>query len=1311
MPVGPYDQDSFYQNTALHTPDRTLGNESSSSLLKSVKAQEDQFKRITRELETERRNHKQYKASPGSMTSFNTTEDSLPWQSPHYLGNSRLDDDSFVSPKMNSHLLDSCITDNMDFDNYAHESSYGGHDPGMYSSDPYGQNYSPNLPNGGQYFMDERSPRGSRVSLHSGGSNRNLSRMDNKPVGQGSMGSLHRQELPHDNYASYSSLSRQQYDDGPQGSPHQPGTPTRFNGYQDPPYGSGGRYSVASNDSLQRDDPYSAYDPRDTLPQGREGYDHSPPYSSNSRLNQDPRYSEFPGDDRYGNPHVSDPYGDPHGHDGYGDPHNDSRVSDSFYRDSPDRNDMYPRNGPHHDNYADYPPEESAHFRDPSYNDDRYKGYPDDSGNYRESPVPRGPENYRESPLPRDPGNNRESPLPRDPGNYRESPLPRDPGNYRESPLPRDPGNYRESPLPREQGYGGPPEDRFHNMSLNDPQGNYHPDDSYPGNPQNQGFDPRPPEDRYGDEQPTFGDYDDQPYRKHEGLPPVHSDPFADDPFQQQMMMQRSHTPTSPQDQYDSNPDLRFIPQDDFDPYDGRHSDYAPMMAQNMEPHLEFDQSNLSGYNDHPPAQYDDRFSNDGRGTPQRGMYDEDIRRSEAALVNAPPRDHFSDGRQTPSVHGEGNSWRPPDLQEVIDYLSHPNTQVKANAAAYLQHLCYTDQDVKVKTRGLDGIPPLVELLHSDYPEVQKNACGALKNLSYGRGPAGTDNKKAIANAGGITQLIRVLRRAREEEIKELVTGILWNLSSCEELKPNIIAEGLPDIVSHVIVPYSGWTQRKMISYEPWTTVYKNATGIIRNLSSANKDNEQRGYDTRNKLRESTNLVKCLIFTLKISKDNKDRENKIVENCMCALRNLSFRIQEVTEQDFYKKRTVTLKQRQHPDKETTGCFGGGQKKKGTPAKKGKPDLNQNAEIQLPPGAQEFQGLWQNETVTLYLDILKESSNPVTVEAAVGAIQNLTACYWKFADDARALIRREKGLPSLVDLLGQDRDDIVCHSALALRNLAIDENNKALIGKYALKPIINTLPLDKQKENVPDKTICAAVALLQELLKNSGDFAQIFVRESGIPRLKFVKFAPGKFLKRTKEHTQRLLETLWEFKSLHSEFVSSGLTEQDVKAPIAASRPPDSGASVNTPYSTMSRGMESHGYDDNTLSSGRHMNKAYQPANGGYHSMVQGHSNPAMNVEEHYAYDDRRRDEEIPMRDMGYAPVEDERRGRKTPVGGVPLFPGLQPQQQAQPQSMSHGGEPLYAQVNKNKRREDLGSNYHVNLGDPGSPAGGADSWV
>lgn len=70
------------------------------------------------------------------------------------------------------------------------------------------------------------------------------------------------------------------------------------------------------------------------------------------------------------------------------------------------------------------------------------------------------------------------------------------------------------------------------------------------------------------------------------------------------------------------------------------------------------------------------------------------------------------------------------------------------------------------------------------------------------------------------------------------------------------------------------------------------------------------------------------------------------------------------------------------------------------------------------------------------------------------------------------------------------------------NLCLHRNNQEYIGndevsyfyffcpgKYALKPIINTLPLEKQKENVPDRTICAAVALLQEVLKNSIDFAQ------------------------------------------------------------------------------------------------------------------------------------------------------------------------------------------------------------------------------
>ena len=74
--------------------------------------------------------------------------------------------------------------------------------------------------------------------------------------------------------------------------------------------------------------------------------------------------------------------------------------------------------------------------------------------------------------------------------------------------------------------------------------------------------------------------------------------------------------------------------------------------------------------------------------------------------------------------------WRDPDLHEVIEFLSNPNSVIKANAAAYLQHLCYMDDPVKAKTRQLGGIPPLVGLLSHEIPEIHRNSCGALRRVS-----------------------------------------------------------------------------------------------------------------------------------------------------------------------------------------------------------------------------------------------------------------------------------------------------------------------------------------------------------------------------------------------------------------------------------------------------------------------------------------------------------------------------------------------------------------------------------------------------
>jgi len=74
-----------------------------------------------------------------------------------------------------------------------------------------------------------------------------------------------------------------------------------------------------------------------------------------------------------------------------------------------------------------------------------------------------------------------------------------------------------------------------------------------------------------------------------------------------------------------------------------------------------------------------------------------------------------------------GVRWRDPDLHEVIAFLNNPNAVVKANAAAYLQHLCYNSDPIKQQTRLLGGIPPLVALIGCEPADVHRNACGALR--------------------------------------------------------------------------------------------------------------------------------------------------------------------------------------------------------------------------------------------------------------------------------------------------------------------------------------------------------------------------------------------------------------------------------------------------------------------------------------------------------------------------------------------------------------------------------------------------------
>lgn len=62
-----------------------------------------------------------------------------------------------------------------------------------------------------------------------------------------------------------------------------------------------------------------------------------------------------------------------------------------------------------------------------------------------------------------------------------------------------------------------------------------------------------------------------------------------------------------------------------------------------------------------------------------------------------------------PTCNSREFAWRDPELTEVIHMLQHHFPSVQANAAAYLQHLCYGDNRVKAEVSSGTRIPRFLE--------------------------------------------------------------------------------------------------------------------------------------------------------------------------------------------------------------------------------------------------------------------------------------------------------------------------------------------------------------------------------------------------------------------------------------------------------------------------------------------------------------------------------------------------------------------------------------------------------------------------
>lgn len=164
-----------------------------------------------------------------------------------------------------------------------------------------------------------------------------------------------------------------------------------------------------------------------------------------------------------------------------------------------------------------------------------------------------------------------------------------------------------------------------------------------------------------------------------------------------------------------------------------------------------------------------------------------------------------------------------------------------------------------------------MSLLDHPSKDVHHSACGALKNISYGRD---LDNKIAIKNCDGVPALVRLLRKTHDQDLTDTITGIaapikhlllriicfyvvkllivvdfeglmtlnciitgtLWNLSSHDSVKMEIVDHALHALADEVIVPHSGWERGGGNGGEEsckprhleWETALTNTAGCLR---------------------------------------------------------------------------------------------------------------------------------------------------------------------------------------------------------------------------------------------------------------------------------------------------------------------------------------------------------------------------------------------------------------------------------------------------------------------------------------------------
>ncbi|XP_032322767.1 plakophilin-1 isoform X1 [Camelus ferus] len=480
----------------------------------------------------------------------------------------------------------------------------------------------------------------------------------------------------------------------------------------------------------------------------------------------------------------------------------------------------------------------------------------------------------------------------------------------------------------------------------------------------------------------------------------------------------------------------------------------------------------------------------------------------------------FSHSRASSKICSEDIECSGLTIPKAVQYLSSQEEKCQAIGAYYIQHTCFQDESAKQQVYQLGGICKLVDLLRSPNQNVQQAAAGALRNLVF-RSPA---NKLETRRQNGIREAVSLLRRTGSTEIQKQLTGLLWNLSSADELKEELVAEALPVLADRVIIPFSGWCDgnsnlaREAVDPE----VFFNATGCLRNLSSSDAG--------RQTMRNYTGLIDSLLAYVQNCVAASRCDDKSVENCMCVLHNLSYRL-DAEVPTRYRQLEYNARNA-YTEKSSTGCF----------SNKSDRMMNNNYDCPLPeeePSPTGSSLLYHSDAVRTYLNLMGKSKKDATLEACAGALQNLTASKGLMSSGMSQLIGlKEKGLPQIARLLQSGNSDVVRSGASLLSNMSRHPVLHRVMGNQVFPEVTRLLTSHTGNTSNSEDILSSACYTVRNLMASQPQVAKQHFSSSMINNV--INLCRSSASPRAAEAARLLLSDMWASKELQGILRQQGL---------------------------------------------------------------------------------------------------------------------------------------------------------------------------